>query len=168
MSTQNQNSNNQPQQSKAEKEAEAAKAEALAAKEAYENKLKDLEEKEAAEKEKAEKEAEAAKAEEDRIIAEKKELDAKAAAEAAKPWKLKHNGEVYEYPASEKKNFIVRHSRMFKAPSGEEMEDPGSIRIQIYRPEVYADLIHENEKVGKRNAFVQGGEKTIVLHDPTK
>ena len=151
------NSNNP---SKAEQEAAAklkATEEKLAATEA---KLKQLEEKEAAESEKA--------AEQEKLAQEKKEQDAKAAAAAKKPLKLKYKDEEHEFPASEKGNFIVRHSKMFKSPTGQSMEDPGSVRTQIYRPEVYADLINENEKTGEQNAFVQSGEKTIVLHDPTK
>lgn len=85
-----------------------------------------------------------------------------------KPLKLKHNDEKYEYPGTEAENYIVRHSRFEKLSSGKEVEDPGSVRIQIYRPEVYEDLVYENEKTGKRNAFVAIGEKAIVLHDPTK
>jgi len=150
------NSNNQQQPSKAEQEAAAKLKETQAKLEKAEAKLKELEEKEAADKLKAEQEA-AAKAE------AQKEKE-----KSQKPFKVKHKDEEYTFPASEKGNFIVRHSKMFKSPTGQSMEDPGSVRTQIYRPEVYADLIHENEATGEQNAFVQSGEKTIVLHDPTK
>lgn len=162
------NSNNQSSQpSKAEQDAAVKLKEAEAKLEAANKKLKDLEDKAAADKLKAEQDA-AAKEAEDKAIAEKKEQDAKAAADAEKPLKLKHNDEKYEFPAGEKKNFIVRHSSKFTSPTGQVMEDPGSVRTQIYRPEVYFDLIHENEKTGEQNAFVQAGDTVIVLHDPTK
>lgn len=162
------NSNNQSSQpSKAEQDAAAKVKQLEAERDQYKARLEALEDKEAADKLKADQDA-AAKEAEDKTIAEKKEQDAKVAAAAKKPLRLKHKDEEYEYPAGEKENFIVRHSKMFKSPTGQSMEDPGSVRIQIYRPEVYADLINENEATGEQNAFVQSGEKTIVLHDPTK
>jgi len=90
------------------------------------------------------------------------------AVEAAKPFKVKHKDEEYEFAGTEKENYIVRHSRTTKHESGAVTEDPGSVRVQIYRPEVYKDLMHEDEGKGKVSAFSQLGEKLIVIHDPSK
>lgn len=101
-------------------------------------------------------------------LKELEEINAAEAKKAAEPFTIKHKEEKYQIPGREKGNFVVRHSREEKTTSGTVIEDPGSVRIQFYRPEVYAEMIRENEKAGKKNAFVEMGEKVIVLHDPTK
>jgi len=110
-------------------------------------------------------ELEAARAE--KAAAAEAELKAKAK-EAVEPFVVKHKEEKYKIPGTEKNNYVVRHSREEKTTSGSVIEDPGSVRIQFYRPEVYNEMIRENEKTGKKNAFLEMGEKAIVLHDPTK
>jgi len=173
METQNSNQDQNQSQSNSQVNDEQAKKLAAdkAAKEKAEKAAADKKaNEEAAAKKQKEAEDKAAKEKADRESQEEEERKAKEEAEAAAkaPIKLSFKDEKYEYPASEKKNFIVRHSRMEAMPSGAEVEDPGSVRIQIYRPEVYAELIHESKKGGNKNAFVEAGEKAIVLHDPTK
>jgi|GEM_PF-2877337 len=193
-SDQNPNQNQSQSTDQAKPAAEKAKAEN--AKKDAEDAKKESDSKPAAEKAKADELAEAQKAHTKSVIRytelfskapsdkltidtinilieEREEEINEAAANSAtadqpKDFTVEHNDEKYKFPIGEKKNFIVRHSRMEKLSSGQAVEDPGSVRIQIYRPEVYADLINENEKTGERNAFVQSGEKTIVLNDPTK
>lgn len=146
---------------KALKSFEEAKSELQSAQEAFDN----------AEEGKAKKDAEKAfiKAQENVAI---KEADVKAAQEAfdnaeANSGKMKGNKDSdYEFDAKEKNAFHVRHSRIETLASGATVEDPRSVRIQMYDKHTFEDQMLNKEK-GLPSIWDMG-ETLKVLHDPTK
>lgn len=72
----------------------------------------------------------------------------------------------YEFDAKEQGHYHVRHARMEKLSSGAAVEDPGSVRFQIYRKEVFEDQVLNNEK-GLPSIW-DAGETLKIVHDPTK
>lgn len=104
--------------------------------------------------------------------AAKKEAEEKAAQEAfdsaeSNTGKLKGNVDSsYEFEAKDRKAVHVRHSRIEKLPSGAAVEDPGSVRIQMYDVHTFEDQKLNKEK-GLPSIWDMG-ETLKVLHDPTK
>lgn len=72
----------------------------------------------------------------------------------------------YEFDKKDADHYHVRHSRMEKLTSGVVIEDPGSVRFQQYRKEVFEDQILNQEK-GLPSIW-DNGEALKVVHDPTK
>lgn len=79
------------------------------------------------------------------------------------------NGNVdqtYEFDPKDKAYVHVRMSRIEKLTSGAEVEDPGSVRFQQFRPEVFEDQKLNKEK-GLPSIWDMG-ETVRVVHDPSK
>lgn len=72
----------------------------------------------------------------------------------------------YELDEKDKDHYHVKHSRVETLPSGAQVEDPGSIRIQTYNKNVFEDQVVNKEK-GLPSIWDMG-ETLVVLHDPTK
>lgn len=72
----------------------------------------------------------------------------------------------YEFNTKDKDHYHVKHSRMEKLPSGALIEDPGSIRIQMYDKNTFEDQKLNQEK-GLPSIWDMG-ETVTILHDPTK
>lgn len=76
---------------------------------------------------------------------------------------------ICEFPEKAKNNYVVRHSRMFAAPSGSPVEDPSSVEVAIYSSKDYEKLFEtEFGKTGVSVFQKMKGMTVQVLHDPTQ
>jgi hypothetical protein len=65
--------------------------------------------------------------------------------------------------------YVVRHFSTFQSPSGVEMEDPGSSRLQVYDKVDFERLNKQGKsKDGKQtpSVFEQMGLGVDILHEP--
>lgn len=79
---------------------------------------------------------------------------------------IQSSDEKYSFHKKDAGYVHVRMSRIEKLASGASVEDPGSVRYQMFRPEVFEDQKFNKEK-GLPSIWDQG-ETVQVVHDPAK
>lgn len=79
---------------------------------------------------------------------------------------IQSKDEKYSFHKKDAGFVHVRMARVEKLPSGATVEDPGSVRYQMFRPEVFEDQKFNKEK-GLPSIWDQG-ETVLVVHEPVK
>lgn len=79
---------------------------------------------------------------------------------------IQSKDEKYSFHKKDAGFVHVRMARVEKLASGAEVEDPGSVRYQMFRPEVYEDQVFNKSK-GLPSIWDQG-ETVRVVHEPAK